>query len=204
MQKSKGMRWLAATAHESCTSRAVSHIDHLCDLGVDVVLVNFFHTPCTSIHFSGGCAVRRFHIPGMKGLFWKRVLTRNSTRGFDRVWLLDADVFSHSVNLTVLAERMNRVPIRQPAVYVTAGSRASDHAVLNYKENKSTCLARRVPIVEVMTPMMTRTAWDRFHEAILSRLTDAQLSSIWGLDFAWCEMFQCVVWYDQLVLHTNT
>ena len=62
----------------------------------------------------------------------------------------------------------------------------------------SSCIARNVPIVEVMSSMLTQKAWNGFYAIILQQLSDMQLCSIWGIDWAWCAMYKnCTVWYDQ-------
>ena len=89
-----------------------------------------------------------------------------NTRLFDYIWLLDADIFAHALDLSRIARRMARgARVSQPAVYVTTGSRRSDHPMLSVQNASQPCVARAVPIVEVMTPMFTKAAWDQFAHA---------------------------------------
>ena len=62
-----------------------------------VTLVQFSrHRPP---HETLAANLRSAAVLGMKGLFWKRVLTPQMLRGYDVLWLFDADIVTHPAAL---------------------------------------------------------------------------------------------------------
>ena len=82
-------------------------------------------------------------VPGMKGLFWKRVLTPERTRGMRMVWLFDADVAVHPsvMPLGLLASALlsSNASALQPLV--RAAGMGTDHKWLRQRPSLSSCAA---------------------------------------------------------------
>ena len=131
-------------------------------------------------------------VPGMKGLFWKRVLTPERTRGMRMVWLFDADVAVHPsvMPLGLLASALlsSNASALQPLV--RAAGMGTDHKWLRQRPSLSSCAASTAKFVEVMTPFLQSDTWEHFHRHVLSHIPDDALArSDFGIDVTWCAAF---------------
>ena len=154
-------------------------------------------------------------VPGMKGLFWKRVLTPERTRGMRMVWLFDADVAVHPsvMPLGLLASALlsSNASALQPLV--RAAGMGTDHKWLRQRPSLSSCAASTAKFVEVMTPFLQSDTWEHFHRHVLSHIPDDALArSDFGIDVTWCAAFAgafplrppCLVLFGVAAVHTNS
>ena len=154
-------------------------------------------------------------IPGMKGLFWKLVLTPEYVRRFKAVWMFDSDVAVHP-SIFPLGSLMGVLSntgasLLQPSI--RARVHGTHHTFLRVKHAHMSCLATTARFVELMIPIFRMEAWAAVHRRIFTRLPDQDLSrSDYGIDLTWCALIAseipdrppCLVTPSISALHTNT
>ena len=154
-------------------------------------------------------------IPGMKGLFWKLVLTPEYVRRFKAVWMFDSDVAVHP-SIFPLGSLMGVLSntgasLLQPSI--RAKMHGTHHTFLRVKHAHMSCLATTARFVELMIPIFRMEAWAAVHRRIFTRLPDQDLSrSDYGIDLTWCALIAseipdrppCLVTPSISALHTNT
>lgn len=194
------MKWLAVLTHGDCGSAMMQQVHAVCDLDVQHIFLNIYKPASLCSVPNVRCPVTMFGNHGTKGQLWKHVLTPERVKEFDHMWLMDSDIFPVHLNLSLIAHR--NVNVSQPSVLVSKESKGSDHKHLNHRKF---CKVSRTSLVELMTPMFKTSAWIHFYNTILRQLSNAQLCSEWGLDFAWSLMnSDTSVFYDQTIAHKNT
>ena len=195
------MAWLGATSVHSTDPRVPGVLESLrllCAAHPALhVIVNHFDagdqsrrpTAGADASSNGDRRITFTWVPGMKGLFWKRVLTPERVRPFRVLWLFDADVSVHPSVLplaplvgTLLATDAS---LLQPAVRAAGGE--TQHTWLRARATHISCVATTAKFVELQTPLFAADAWQDFHSRVLAHLPDAALElSSFGLDVTWC------------------
>ena len=135
-------------------------------------------------------------VTGMKGLFWKQILTPERTAAADIVWLCDGDMDIKAFNVMTLLEEMraSRALLAQPRIRA-AWPRGRGTDIPNLQAHSdhfpSTCRAVETRYVETMTPIFVRKAWDIVHSHLLTKLPDELLGrTSKQLDDTWCGMLK--------------
>jgi len=221
--------WLAAT---SVHSHARSMPD-LLSSAVDLVevyphlsfLVNFFDAGVVPIskllqeHTGHNPLVEGVQVPGMKTLFWKRVLTplMLRRRHIKVLWLVDSDVAVHPsvfpLGSLVSVLSATHATLLQPSIRGNLANGGTHHPWLRQHEAHMACVATTARFVEVQTPLFATEAWIVFYERVLSKLADDHLAdSDFGLDLVWCAILReafprrptCLVTPGLAASHLNT
>lgn len=162
------------------------------------------------------CRLHVSHVPGMKGLFWKRVLNSawlDAECNASHVWMFDDDVNPHppSFALGYVEEWMRHsgASIVQPSIVpVNVHGRGSGHKDLNVAPFAENCAALCTRI-EQMTPMFTVNAWNEFYRVVLDGVPDSILTrTVWYLSTAWTALADrnhtTAVLRDVFVTHRDT
>ena len=171
--------------------RFITRLLSLCEAYPIDLVVNHYNT---KVPTTPKACMRFVTIPGHKGLFWRIIFTPKHVRIYSHVWLFDDDVhvgpqvFDLMSFLAIM--RAHNAMVAQPRITSTSNSRTSDHKHL--LRLKDTCKARCTNLVEVMTPMFTRKAWDIVHEGLLSQFPTLE-RSVWGVDELWCSYLRKVL-----------
>ena len=176
--------WSVATAMR-CSEIHAYDWRVISKLGVNVAIVNSYDIPCR-ISPSNVLSFEIVHVPGMKGLFWKRCLAPR--KEFRYLWLFDSDVETPLVPLSLRGRDVvsNHKHCHSPAQHTSVQTWREDVRPLRSQLDsfKGSCASRRVE-VEVMTPMFKASMWERFYEDVLSHIPDDILSvSDFGLGMA--------------------
>ena len=140
-------------------------------------------------------------VKGMKGLFWKLVLTPLRTAAFDFIWLMDADMQADSpkFSLSRAIEEMQaaNASLAQPRVSAaTSGGRSSDFPLLragNWSNSLALrlCRAASTSHVDVQTPLFRRDAWLIVHRELFSVAPNELLNRTdYGIARTWCGLLQ--------------
>ena len=154
-------------------------------------------------------------VPGHKTLFWRRDLTPSAIARYDLIWLLDCDVrvSSHLLSFRSVEHwlQATRSSIVQPSVIpLKAGGRAG-RGSFTRTSLSADCLAKEMPFMEQMTPILRRGAFERVWNA-LTTIPDEYLGSDSGIDVLWCGLASmaypqwpaCSLLLTQSVVHMNT
>ena len=125
--------WLGATSVHSADPRVPALLDtlrELCDANPALHLViNHFDTDHSAATRVGTVPstprLQVSWVPGMKGIFWKTILTPRRTRAYRVVWLFDADLALHP-SVLPLATIVNTLlatnaSLLQPAIRAAGG-----------------------------------------------------------------------------------
>ena len=112
-------------------------------------------------------------IPGMKGLFWKLVLTPAFVQRFSAVWMFDSDVAVHP-SIFPLGSLMGVLSgtgasLLQPSI--RAQWDGTYHGFLRVKHAHMSCLATTAKFVELMIPIFRMEAWAAVHRRMFARLS---------------------------------
>ena len=159
--------WLGATSIHSRDFDVVSQralvllLDSYPRLGT--ILVNHFDSrpPLNKVHhkhvgMSADRRIERTFIPGMKCLFWKRVLTPRllENRHVEVLWLFDADVVTHpaTLPLAMMVDAMISTNASALQPTIRSAGLGTDHTWLRQRPSLSSCVATTAKFVEVMTP----------------------------------------------------
>lgn len=136
-------------------------------------------------------AVEGMHVPGMKTVFWKRVLTREllHRRNVQIVWLVDSDIAIHpsAFPLGPLAGVLasTRATLLQPSIRALV--HGTYHSFLRVRSAHMSCVATSAQFVELQCPIFAVEAWEYFHGRVLSAVEDKDLAeSDYGIDISWC------------------
>lgn len=220
-------RWLGAVAIHSqdrLLPELQASVIALCTMHNQLhVAVNHFDDSPSSRLVSSR---RPFHVrvwlswvPGMKALFWKRVLSPERIREFGVVWLFDADVGVHPsvFPLAALVGALQEVnaSVAQPTVRGGGKKDVPSHHqhLVHRRAVAASCVVTTASLVEVMTPLLRADAWATFHDQVLSVVPDGQLAaSDRGIDQVWCGFFHavfpdrpaCVVVHSEVAMHADT
>ena len=130
-------------------------------------------------------------IPGMKGLFWKLVLTPAFVQRFSAVWMFDSDVAVHP-SIFPLGSLMGVLSgtgasLLQPSI--RAQWDGTYHGFLRVKHAHMSCLATTAKFVELMIPIFRMEAWAAVHRRMFARLADEDLfRADHGIDLTWCAL----------------
>ncbi len=154
-------------------------------------------------------------VPGMKTLFWKRVLTPERTRQLRVVWLFDCDIAVHPavfpLGQLVGALGATRATLMQPSIRALV--HGTYHTWLRVKSVHMSCLATTAQWVEMQTPLFSGDAWAAYNERVLGAISDASLAnSDFGIDVSWCaavrDLFPrrpaCLVTPAEAATHLNS
>jgi hypothetical protein len=139
-------------------------------------------------------------VPGLKLLWWARLLGPSATAGFTHVWIVDSDMdFRPSqfaletfVRLQVATNTslMGPSPFGPGAgLYNLNGPRCPSSRRCEHcnTEPNVTCPVCREAWTEVKAPLFTRAAWAVIHAALLSRMPEHVLAAGDGhIDSVWC------------------
>ncbi|KAL1504936.1 hypothetical protein AB1Y20_008703 [Prymnesium parvum] len=217
------MGWLGATGvhSEAADARAlVGSIGQLCDAYPQLhVIVNFFDAPPRSaeqlrvaVHHP---QMEATSVPGMKTLFWRRILTPERVRSFSLVWVFDCDIAVHPsiFPLGILAGTLTslRATLLQPSI--RAQVHGTYHTWLRVRPAHMSCVATTAQWVELQTPVFAVDAWVEFHTKMLSVVKDEDLAvSDFGIDVTWCGLLAaafpgrptCLVLPADPAIHINT
>jgi hypothetical protein len=160
--------------------------------------------------------VRLSNEGGHKTVFWKKILSPSITSSFDIVWLLDCDVrvSPHLMQFEEVAYwfRVTGAAIVQPSVIPFQQGGRGGRGSMTRSALAGNCLARRSAIIEQMTPIFRREAFDIFWTA-LQAIPDRMLRSDSGIEALYCGLAQrhlaesqtpCVVLTHVSVVHLNT
>lgn len=113
-------------------------------------------------------------------------------RSFSHVWLFDEDLNIGVFDLDRALDIMQRshAAVGQPCIDAAVGKKTTTHVPVRCATAlPSPCEAQSVPVVEVMTPIFTRSAWQHVHRRLLSNISDAFLyTADMGLDLSWCRL----------------
>ena len=180
------MRWILA---QPISWRMTVNESMLCGLGVQQVVFNFYDKWGVCPPSRQGCRIQCTNVVGMKGLFWKKILTPAIVTSFDVVWLLDTDVQPYwtfsTAHIEAWLEHSN-ASVLQPSILASAdGIRVSDKEHTIQGRFAQSCAAVR-GVVEVQSPIFTASYWNRFHTLYLSQMPSTLLStSVWQMDDLW-------------------
>ena len=189
-------RWLGATSVHSTDFRLRDHLHSiraLCRVHLQLsVHVNYFDRDkptAKALSAAQGTRLNVSWIPGMKVLFWRKVLTTERTSGLDALWLFDSDVAVHPsvfpLGMLVAALHSTNATILQPAV--RGEILGSYHRSLKTSLTHMSCLATTTKMVELMTPIFAADAWAFVLTEIISIWSDDEAgASAYGLDVVWC------------------
>ena len=199
------MRWLVATSLGCDDATAVASLRELQrtfgSASFDVV-ANVFDArpsvPCAALAAltSSTVVVGVRSERGFKSRFW-RSLTPVLTSTYDIVWLRDSDV-SASKHLFSLGEvehwlRATGAAVAQPSIVPLDGRSKSHGWWTPFRAAfHASCVVASSPIIEQMTPIFTRFAFDAFREK-LARVPEPLLwtdSGDFGLETFWCGLFR--------------
>ena len=125
---SHGQAWLGATSLHSKDPRVPGVLSSLRQLGEDNprlhLIVNWFNANASTARIQLP-RLQFTYVPGMKGLFWKSVMTPQRTSGFHVVWLFDSDVAAHPSVLplaTIIGTLLaTNASLLQPAIRAAGG-----------------------------------------------------------------------------------
>ena len=206
----KAMRWLVVTGLSCTDSAAVTHlIALLTHFGTADfhARVNFFDAAttgtqlhaiaqqCPSVRWLQMSASATRHInaftfvKGFKTFLW-RSLSPQITSSYDVIWLKDSDVVT-SPRLFNTAEvehwmLRSNATVAQPSVLPLDNSVRSHGWWTPFRASFSgSCLVSTLPIVEQMTPIFMRPAFDTFRRRLLTIPTE-YLDTDFGLETFWC------------------
>ena len=160
---------------------------------------------------------------GFKTIFWKHELTSDVVAAYTHVFLHDADLLVHpkhfALSRLLRVQAKMKVPIIQPAPW---GPKAGLFAATAPRSKKAgpnlcgppppapppgvfdwpapradeRCAACRSHFIEIKAPLFITSAWQIFHQVLLSRIPDAQLTCDFvsrlgrRLDHVWCTLVE--------------
>ena len=105
------------------------------------------------------------NIPGMKTLFWRRVLTPDRVQSAALVWVFDCDIAVHPsvFPLGQLAGTLfnTRATLLQPSIRALV--HGTYHTWLRVRSTHMSCVATTAQWVEMQTPIFSAAAWTVFH-----------------------------------------
>jgi len=199
---------LQRSLHALCTVHPQLHIRlNLFDAPEKRVLRNFT-----------AARVTLSNVPGMKALFWKRVLTPQLVVQFRALWLFDGDVAIHP-SVFPLATLVNALvavdaSAAQPAIRAGhAGLTTFQGHLVHKRPVSASCVITTAKSVEIMTPLFQTDGWAAFHEQVLTTIPDDKLAaSAHGIDRMWCSWLRvafparpaCVVVHSEVALHADS
>ncbi|KAL3931933.1 MAG: hypothetical protein SGPRY_000916, partial [Prymnesium sp.] len=130
-------------------------------------------------------------IPGMKTLFWRRILTPSRIANASLVWVFDSDIVVHPgfFPLGSLASTLLSLDatLLQPAI--RAQIQGTHHMWLRSRPTHMSCVATTARWVEMQTPLFSAAAWAHVHAHMLSKVSEDDLAvSDFGLDTTWCAL----------------
>ena len=130
--------------------------------------------------------LRITNVPGHKTVFWKKELTPGVVSRYDAIWLLDCDVrvTPHLFSIAEVEHWMHvtGASILQPSVVAQQEGGRSARGFARRGLASADCLAREVPYVEQMTPILRREAFEIFHQQALQQIPDEKLGSDSGIE----------------------
>ena len=180
-------------------TRLLHDVEKLCSqLSTLRFILNSYDTencPPAVLDILPGCATLT-HVPGMKGLFWKRQLTNDATLPFNFVWVFDSDLAIGAFDITSALETMllADVSAAQPLIWAQShlGRRCSDVNFLNADAPlRDGCRAEEVLFIEVMVPIFRQDSWSYLHQHLIGELPDSFLYRADTLiDAVWCTMLE--------------
>tara|TARA_X000000368_G_C22990714_1_gene694212 strand:- start:182 stop:1210 length:1029 start_codon:yes stop_codon:yes gene_type:complete len=161
-------------------------------------------------------------VPGLKLLWWARLLGPSATDGFTHVWIVDSDMdfrpSQFALETFVRLQVATNTSLLGPSpfgpgagLYNLDGprcpsSRRCDHC--NTAPNV-TCPVCREAWTEVKAPLFTRAAWAVVHAALLSRMPEHVLAAGVGhIDSVWCSLldhalYDCALPWMSLRMNKN-
>ena len=215
-------RWLGAVethSQDPALLQLKRSLHALCTVHPQLhVRLNFFDHGAPERTWLRRSNVTLSHVPGMKGLFWKRVLTPPLVLQFRVIWLFDADIAIHP-SVFPLATLVNALvavdaSAAQPAIRAGVGRFSTWQGHLVHKRPVSaSCVITTARSVEIMTPLLQTDAWAAVHEQVLSIIPDDDLAaSDHGIDRMWCSWLHvafparpaCVVVQSEVALHADS
>ena len=159
--------------------------------------------------------IKTTHVPGMKTLFWRVVLTPEFVSRFSLVFTFDGDIALHPSVFPLGAIAAASVSIGASLVQpsIRAVVHGTHHVHLRVKPAHMSCLAHSARFVELQLSLFRTAAWAEVHRSLLSHIAAEHLAtSDYGIDQTWCALLYdafprrpaCVVLPTESVLHTNT
>ena len=168
------VEWLGATSIHSKDQwfgrtllSIAALVDNYPQLGV---VVNLFdakrvNAPGLVGRFAPPSQVEGTWVPGMKTLFWKRVLTPQRTHRLRAVWLFDCDIAVHPsafpLGQLVGVLRATRASLMQPSVRALV--HGTYHTWLRVRNAHMSCQATTAQFVEMQTPLFTGETWAKYN-----------------------------------------
>lgn len=217
-------RWLGATSVHSQSEGAAAllhSVGALCDAYPLLrVIVNFFDAkPLGQEQLLQAVMhhpqLEGTSVPGMKTLFWKRILTPERVAAFSLVWVFDCDIVVHPslFPLGPLAATLFslNVTLLQPAIRALV--HGTHHGWLRVRPTHMSCVVTTARWVEMQTPVFAVDAWSVVHTKMLSIVKDEDLAhSDYGIDVIWCGLLAdafpgrptCLVIPAETAIHINT
>ena len=210
--------WLGATATHSNDNTLGPALVALCNVyQLLEVIVNIHNGIQPAPELYPSRRIELTYIHGMKGLFWKRILTPERVRQHNVIWLFDSDVAVHpaALPLGLFASVLLRTngSILQPSVRALGTKVPTHHGWLVQRHTHSSCVVTTAKFVELMTPFFQLHSWLAFYRVVLMQLPDHQLaSSAYGLDMVWCAAMtssfpkqpSCLVTPGDAITHRST
>ena len=216
--------WIGATAiHSTDKFRTplIKTLGLLCDsYPLLSAIVNFFderqlsHDELRAL-VQQHARIEGTNIPGMKTLFWRRVLTPERVRSAALVWVFDCDIAVHPsvFPLGQLAGTLfnTNATLLQPSIRALV--HGTYHPWLRVRPTHMSCVATTAPWVEMQTPLFSADAWSVFHTRMLSIVKDEHLAvSDFGIDITWCALLAdafparptCLVLPAETATHINS
>jgi len=209
----QGGRWIVGVSTACNSSSALQHVEQLISAYPSLAVVMNIHDAKSE----SGCRLARglyasSFQPGMKGLFWKKVMTPSMVSPFDLVWLIDSDIWMEPrlFQLEAVVQWINQTgaEIVQPALIARKGFDRSKHRMRAFSAD---CVVSTVTAVEQGTPIFRRRAYVSFWET-LHAVPDKLLTSDVGLADLWCGVARvqlrnphaCAVIFSVQAIHTDT